>query len=191
MTDRVTERRSKVVARRVFETDAVAFIPVAEWWEEVPPYPGSIPTDDEISVTEPFDGSVVWLEAMEYTTDDSVEAVTRWYLTEMQRRGWRLLEGESRVEYSFAPDHRRLRFTDRLGELQVRVSVRELGKFMALPAKAPTEFRKLHDLLQRKWEEVDRQAAERTGQSATYINLSWSQRRSPLSESEVSGQVDL
>jgi len=75
-----------VVAQRAFETHAVAFIPVAEWWQEVPPYPGSIPADDEISVAEPFDGNVMWLEAMGFTSSDSVDAVTRWYLTEMQRR---------------------------------------------------------------------------------------------------------
>jgi hypothetical protein len=71
------------------------------------------------------------------------------------------------------------------------VSVKELGKFLPVPAKASPQARKLIDLFQRKWEEVERQAAARTGQSATYITLSWSQRRSPLSESEVSAQADV
>ncbi len=39
MTDSMQQRRAKESRRRTFDTDAIAFIPVSEWWPEIPWYP--------------------------------------------------------------------------------------------------------------------------------------------------------
>jgi hypothetical protein len=190
MTDTTEQRRSKQRRRRVFRRHAYAFIPVAEWWPEIPWYPGSVPTKDEISVTEMFEGPVARVEAMSLVSCEPVEAVIRWYLDEMQRLGWLLLSGESRVEQVSVPDHRRVRFSDDTGLVRVEIQVKELGKYPAVPAKAPPEGRRLLELFEQKWKELDEQVLKRVGQGSTDIFLSRSQRRSADPDRDVAGAYD-